>query len=66
MAGMGREPATSTRRNGSSELLDIVVLIGACLCLIGYAVGPVKMGCAPVGFAMSKTVLVPLRRFCYH
>ena len=35
------------RATGSSELLDIVVLIGACLCLIGYAACPVKMGCAP-------------------
>lgn len=41
------EVMTSTRRSGSSELLDIVVLIGACLCLLGYADCPVKMGCAP-------------------
>lgn len=41
------EVMTSTRRNGSSGLLDIVVLIGACLRLIGYAACPVKMGCAP-------------------
>ncbi|MFC0195199.1 Crp/Fnr family transcriptional regulator, partial [Aureimonas pseudogalii] len=26
---------------------DIVVLIGGCLCLIGYATCPVKTGCAP-------------------
>jgi hypothetical protein len=42
------EVMTSTRRNGSSGLLDIVILTGACLCLIGYATCPVKMGCAPV------------------
>jgi len=35
---------TSTRRNGSPELLDMVVLIGACLCLIGYADCPVMSG----------------------
>jgi hypothetical protein len=39
---------TSIRRNGSSELLDIVVLIGACLCLISYADCPVEIGCAPM------------------
>jgi hypothetical protein len=43
------EVMTSIRRNGSSELLDIVVLIGACLCLISYADCPVEIGCAPVG-----------------
>jgi hypothetical protein len=35
------------RRNDSSELLDIVALIGACLCPVGYANCPVKMGSAP-------------------
>lgn len=29
------EVMTSTRLNGTSEALDIVVLIGVCLCLIG-------------------------------
>lgn len=41
------EVITSTRLNGTSEALDIVVLIGACLCLIGYADCPVKTECAP-------------------
>ncbi len=51
--GPARVPAAlhggdgSTRRNDSSELLDILVLIGACLCLLGYADWPVKTGCDP-------------------
>ncbi len=39
------EVMTSTRRNGSSEFLDIVVLIGACL--ISYANCPVEIRYAP-------------------
>jgi hypothetical protein len=42
------EVMTSTLLNGTSEALDIVFLIGVCLCLIGYAACPVKMGCAPI------------------
>src|SRR5690606_5489343 len=52
------EVMTSTRRNGSSELLDIVVLIGACLCLIGYAAGPVKMGFAPHRLSLIQRMIV--------
>ena len=47
------EVMTSTRRSGSSGLLDIVVLIGACLCLIGYADCLVRTGCTP------RIVLMP-------
>ncbi|WP_202814998.1 AraC family ligand binding domain-containing protein [Aureimonas ureilytica] len=38
---------TSTRETGPSDAFDIVVLIGECLCLVGYATCPVKKGCAP-------------------
>ncbi|NDV88884.1 hypothetical protein GTW51_19545, partial [Aurantimonas aggregata] len=41
------EVITSTRENGPSGAFDIVVLIGGCLCLIGYATCSVKTGCAP-------------------
>ena len=42
------EVITSTRENGPSGAFDLVVLIGGCLCLIGYATWPVKTGCAPL------------------
>src|SRR5690606_33861487 len=58
------EVMTSTRRNGSSELLDIVVLIGACLCLIGYAACPVKMGCAPLPWPALAQRRQELVRHC--
>jgi len=44
------EVITSTREYGPSGAFDVVVLIGGCLCLIGYAPGRSKRGalhCAP-------------------
>ena len=38
---------------GPSGAFDIVVLIGGCLCLIGYATWPVKTECAPVPSALT-------------
>ena len=49
-------PVTSTRENGPAGAFDIVVLIGGCLCLIGYATWPVETGCAPGAYHLVRTL----------
>jgi Opacity protein and related surface antigens len=42
------EVITSTRGEGENGSEVIVIIIGVCLCLIGYAACPVKTGCTPL------------------
>ena len=61
------EVITSTREIGPSDAFDIVILIGECLCLIGYAACPVKTGCAPPDLNSVKRIWLYLReRFLSH